>query len=618
MRHSTGIKLLVLLCLHGLMATLYFAWPEQAKRLEAPLDDWRIRLLQPDNTGPDPRLALIDIDDASLAQEGRWPWPRARIAKLIQALQAHEPALIGVDILFPDQTRQSTTLADALSADNITTSLVWTTSGIPAHGALPEKIRCLNDCEALPRIRSWINNTSALQGHEQAHISPITDSDGTVRRVFPLVCHQATCVETLALSLMRQLLGSTPAYQLRQQHSGIALTSTDNLLTVPLEQDMSLRIPWYSPNGNAIPWVSAKDVLNNHLPDDFLNGRVLILGSSAVGLHDRISTPTAPDYPAVEAHALLLQGLLNQNFWSTPTHGHRWAWAIGLAIALLLTRVITRQRPRAALVIASIAVACWGLFALARQQHGEFWPLVPVLATTAGTLLVLIPWTSLDAIRARDILQRQFSHYVAPPVLNRIRQHPEQVIGMEPERRIMTVLFADMRNFSAYAAHIDPEYLANVLQIIMDRLTHVIHQHGGTVDKYIGDAVMAFWGAPLADTEHALHGTEAAAALCAEMDRVAAEYNLPLKLSVGVNSGEVVVGEFGSSHRRSYTLIGAPVNLAAHLEAATRQTPYAILLGPGTCALLPPAVGGAPVELQLSSQPGTTHARGLLPIEATH
>lgn len=614
MQRKRRTKLLALLGLHGLLALAYLAWPEQARQLEAPLDDWRIRLLQPAVSGPDPRLALIDIDDASLAQEGRWPWSRDRIAQLIQALQAQSPALIGVDILFPDQGDQSDTLARALQADNITTSLVWTTANMPTQGGLPEQAECRGDCRALPRMHSWITNIAPLQSREQAHISPITDPDGTVRRLYPLVCHPQSCVETLALSLMRQLLG-TPASYLFNADSR-TLSSDDGLLTLPLDRDASLRIPWYSQDGRAIPWVSAKGLLNGQLPKHYLQGRVLILGSSAVGLHDRISTPIAPDYPAVEAHALLLQGLLNQQLWYTPAHAHLVAWGLGLLLALLLAMALIRQHPVLGLAVALIGVAGWGLFALTQQPDGAFWPLLPVLATALATLALLIPWTALDAIRARDILQRQFSHYVAPPVLQRIRHHPEQVIGMEPERCIMTVLFADMRNFSAYAADIDPEHLARVLQIIMDRLTDIIHQHGGTVDKYIGDAVMAFWGAPLADAEHARHATEAARALCTEMDRVADEYQLPLRLSVGVNSGEVVVGEFGSSHRRSYTLIGAPVNLAAHLEAATRQTPFAILLGPGTRALLPRDIDGSPVDLHLSGQPVPTRAWGLAPVES--
>ncbi len=597
MRRPALFKWLALAIVQGLLLTLLFLLPDQSRLLESSLEDWRIQLLQPATQHTDPRIALIDIDDATLEQEGRWPWPRERIAALIEQLLALQPALIGIDVLFPDQASGTTGLAKTLSDNRITTSLVWAQASVPPRGRLPSKVTCAGDCTQLPRIGSWINNISILEGSEQAHITPITDPDGKVRRLFPLVCHQNTCVEAMALSLMRQLLGTTPAYQL---NAPLKLSSQDQVLKLPLEPDSSVRIPWYNPGG-AIPWVSAKAVLNNELPEQFLQGRVLILGSSAVGSYDRISTPVAPDFPAMEAHALLLQSLLDQRPWVTGEH----SWIIGSTLAVLtsflLALLLLRQHPLLATLAALIINGAWFIFLLWKQQQGVFWPQLPLLTSSVATLALLIPWTALDAIRARDILQHQFSHYVAPQVMTRLRNQPDRVIGAEPERRLMSVLFADLRNFSAYAADTDPEHLAEVLQIIMDRLTHTIHQHGGTVDKYIGDAVMAFWGAPLEDSDHARHAVITAQALCHEMSLISLEHDLPLELSVGVNSGEVVVGEFGSSHRRSYTLIGAPVNLAAHLEAATRQTDYPILIGKGTRQLLPNTQWPEPIELKLSS-----------------
>jgi adenylate cyclase len=173
----------------------------------------------------------------------------------------------------------------------------------------------------------------------------------------------------------------------------------------------------------------------------------------------------------------------------------------------------------------------------------------------------------------------------------------------------MTVLFADLRKFSAYAEQIDPEQLALTLQQLMDRFTQIIYAHGGTVDKYIGDAIMAFWGAPLADADHARNAIEAAQQLCFTMEQISQTPDMPpLQLSVGVNSGEVVVGEFGSSYRRSYTVIGAPVNLAAHLEAATRMTDAPILVGDATQALLPDYPWSAPLTLNLSGHPAPVKA----------
>lgn len=609
MRRSAFSKWLALLLLQGLLLGLIGFFPEKARELEAPLEDWRVRLLQPQTQQLDSRIALIDIDDRTLAQEGRWPWSRERIAVLIETILSQQPALLGIDILFPDHSQGTAGLSNVLNDSRITTSLVWAPSSVPPRGRLPEGTRCSENCASLPRIGSWINNIRVLEGREQAHITPVTDTDGVVRRLFPLVCHPDACVETLALSLMRQLMGSASEYALKPPGK---LVSAEGVIQLPLEPDTSVRIPWYSSGGD-IPWVSARAVLNNELPEGFLRGRVLILGSSAVGLHDRISTPVAADFPAMEAHGLLLQGLLNQQTWASHPNGWVISAAVALITSVLIALILLQQHPLWASFTAVTANGLWWLFLLWQQQQGIFWPQLTLLASSLLTLALLIPWTALDAMRARDILQHQFSHYVAPQVMARIQRQPDQVIGLEPERRLMTVLFADLRNFSAYAADIDPERLAEVLQIIMDRLTSTIHQHGGTVDKYIGDAVMAFWGAPLADADHAGHAIAAAQALCLEMKQVGFEHNLPLELSVGINSGDVVVGEFGSSHRRSYTLIGAPVNLAAHLEAATRQTDTPILVGEGTHRLLPNAHWPERIDLSLSSNTSPTPAWGILP-----
>ncbi|SIQ87767.1 CHASE2 domain-containing protein [Marinobacterium stanieri] len=609
MRRSAITKWLALFVLQGLLLCIVMLFPHQARELEAALEDRRIQLLQPASLPTDPRIALIDIDDSTLEQEGRWPWSRDRIAVLIERILDQQPALVGIDILFPDHSSSSENLATVLNDHRITTSLVWAPSSVPPRGRLPHQVTCTQGCGALPRIGSWINNFSSLEGLEQAHITPITDPDGKVRRLFPLVCHSDVCIEALALSLMRQLMGSPPEYRLSKSGK---LISSDNVIQIPLETDASARIPWYSSSG-AVPWISAKAVLNDTVPEGFLQGRVLILGSSAVGLHDRISTPVAADFPAMEAHALLLQGMLDQQVWITAKASWPISALAALLAAILTTGLLLRQQPLLATLFACAVNTLWFGFALWQQQQGLFWPLLPMLAASLSTLALLIPWTALDALHARDILQHQFSHYVAPQVMARIQRQPNQIIGAEPERRLMTVMFADLRNFSAYAANIEPEALAEILQVIMDRLTRTIHQHGGTVDKYIGDAVMAFWGAPLADADHARHAIMAGQALCREMNDISQEYGLPLELSVGINSGEVVVGELGSTHRRSYTLIGAPVNLAAHLEAATRQTPTPILIGEGTQALLPTAHWPQALQLSLSSHSAPVRAWGISP-----
>lgn len=599
---STNKKWLALAALQALLVLVYAASPSSLSRLEHAIQDWHARYIQPEHAFTDPRITLIDIDDASLAREGRWPWPRPQIADLLESIQSHNPALIGIDILFPDDSNQDRRLGKALRADNITTSLVWSSVRLPSNGNFPSVATCSNNCNQLPKAKSWISNIPALSAIEQAHISPETDKDGIVRSLYPLVCKQNSCVETLALSLSRQLLGSEAKYKLTPQANGWNLSSEDGILNLPLSQDTRIRIPWYSPNAGRVPWVSAAKVLNNEIPPRFLEGRVLILGSSAVGLHDKISTPLTANYPAVEAHARLLQGILDQHYWYHTPYSELITWLYALTTALLVSGLLIRRRLFMAVLLVACANVGWLLFVSNALKEGQIWPQLPVILSPMLSMGLLLPWIMLDAQDARDILQHQFRHYVAPQVMERIQKHPEYIIGAEPERSVMTVLFADLRSFSAYAENTPPEQLAHILQEIMDRLTETIHRHGGTVDKYIGDAIMAFWGAPMADREHAAHGVAAAQDLCRTMERLSQTDGMPpLQLSVGINSGVVVVGEFGSSHRRSYTLLGAPVNLAAHLEGATRKTCHPILVGSGTHALLPHYHWPEPIKLQLSS-----------------
>jgi len=585
------------------LVLLFQLQPDPLVRLEHALQDWLIRNMQPSVKQADTRVMLVDIDDTSLQQAGRWPWPRTLVAELLERLQQQRPALIGIDILLPEQTEEDDRLGRALTVSNITTSMVWSAANLPSQGRFPAMANCTGACSALPSAQSWISNTPELSASEQAHISPVTDLDGVVRRVYPLICHQTHCVETLALSLARQLFGTVPAYTLKARANQWQLGSSDALLQLPLQADTSVLIPWYSQGAGAIPWVSAAKVLNNELPPDFLAGKILILGSSAVGLHDRISVPIMADFPAVEAHALLLQSILDQTPWYSPEYSKAIAWTFALLISACSSLLLIKRRQFAAFSLMLIMLAGWQAFSHHALKAGQLWPQLPVIALPLATLSLLLPWIMLDALRARDILQRQFRHYVAPQVMSRIQQQPDRIIGAEPERCVMTVLFADLRNFSTFAEGTDPEQLAEMLQHIMDRLTRVIHRHGGTVDKYIGDAIMAFWGAPMADHDHAAHGIAAAQALCREMALISAEPGMPaLQLSVGINSGVVVVGEFGSSHRRSYTLLGAPVNLAAHLEGATRKTDFPILVGSGTHALMPHYDWPDAIQLKLSSR----------------
>jgi len=610
MNNSPVLKALMIML--GLQVLL--AWslsqPTWLQRIEAPLEDWRITRLAPSQPQPiDQRIVLIDINEASLAQEGRWPWPRERIADLLEQMLAHQPVLIGIDILMPEAGTDDARLHELLQHPGITTSLVWSQTTSLQKGPWPQQAACTN-CTEVPQVTGWINNAPMLQGRQQAHITPITDQDGRTRHIHPLACYRDHCVEALALSLSRQLLAESANYSISPRGTA-ASTLHNGAQSIPLEYDTHMRIPWYTRAGTPA-WISAGKLLNQSLPANHLKGRVLILGSSAVGLHDHISTPLSANYPAVATHAHLLQALIDQQPWYTPALALPLSLLVAIITGMACAALLITSHPLLGTGSALFANLLWLTWVFQQQRQGLFWPHAPVLLSSLLSIGVLMPWLARHALATREHLKRQFKYYVAPQVLKHLEKNPQDLIGSTPKKHTMTVLFADLRHFSRYADNTDPAKVAQTLEIIMDSMTEVIHAHGGTVDKYMGDAVMAFWGAPLRDDQHPLNALEAAIDLYRVIDRLSKTHTIPaFTLSIGLNSGTVVIGEMGSSHRRSYTLIGAPVNLAAHLEVATRLTNAPILVGAGTQALIPDYPWPAPLTLNL---PGHTHPISAWPI----
>lgn len=579
------MKKSVIIRISGVLVLQVIWWlmlPEALKnRIEWPIQDFLTRQVVSPVNFSDPRIAIIDIDETSLSTEGRWPWPRDTIAQLIDQLQHHyQVMLIGSDIIFPDNSENQDLLSHSIVHAPITTTLLWHHDADIRKGKWNGKAYCL-DCQTLNIAKGWITNTPELSAQEQAHITPQIDQDGSVRRIKPLVCHADQCIEMLALSLFRQVLGLTPVYQLSTHH----LTDSTGVIKLPILKDSSYLINWQNPAGK-IPYISAADILHQRIHENALQGKVVIIGSSSSGLHDLVPTPLAPRFPAVEIHALLLQSLFDQHHRQV----HHLSSLVSALVALGLSLIMLFNRRYALIKILPlvfIGVAGWTVWVIYQQLNGFVWPLTNVIISTGLTLAWLLPISLRQETQLKEYIHQQFSTYVPPAVVEQLMEAPEKAIGITPERRVVTIMFADLRHFSRFSETQSPEQLAHALRTIMDQLTSIVHQHQGTVDKYIGDAIMAFWGAPLSVEDHAQKSIEAAIAMYHCIDQFL--YNgkkLPCTLSIGINTGEVVVGDLGSSVRRSYSVCGTAVNIAAHLEEMTRQIPHPILVGEKTFKLL--------------------------------
>lgn len=568
--------------------------------------DLKTSLNAEDSVESDTRVVIVDIDERSLEAEGRWPWSRTRIADLlIRLTERYQVALIGMDVLFPDETAEDRQFYHALQGMPVTFAQAFQLpiddTGLGARivrGELQGEVAVSgHPSTAFPPtatgyLAAKLPPTSSVW--RAGHITPVIDSDGAVRKIAPLIQWEGKYYEMLALSLLRQL------YQLDRQYQLTSLPLSNNPayqlsngpLTMPVDPAGYTYIPFRHTPGTRIAYISASDVLNDTADIDALEGKVVILGSTATRLYDQIITPVSSVYPAVELHASLLTALMDGQAWIfKPVWELSALFSVILLIFIAGMLSVYYQYNR--LFIASVVVmgGAWvsmSLFMWQYQQHVRIWP---VLLATLLVVLIYVPASLSYYLAQRASVRALFSAYVPSSVVNLLLDKPENAVGITPEKREMTVLFADMKGFSKLAEQMPPEVLARYMKQVFDVMTVAVYNHGGTVDKYMGDALMAFWGAPVAEENHA----PCAAMAALEMQQRVSELSsrmvlggLPsITIGVGINSGEMVVGDMGSSYRRSYTVIGDSVNQAERLQQLTRKYDLGVLIGARTAALLP-------------------------------
>ncbi len=643
--HTRLIRLLVRVAISGLSLALFALHIagkprlEIVDRIENYLYDVRIRMTMPGTV--DDRIVIIDIDEASQAELGQWPWPRNTLAALVDRLfDDYGVRVLGLDALFAEAEETSAervvnelsasaiaedpAVADELArlrktldsnyrfaesfiARDVVTGFVFKDS-IRANepetiGALPAAI-IRGDAIAgvtVPFIdaRGFAGNLPDLQENAIAggfFDSPLIDADGVFRRA-PLVQRfRGDLYPSLALAVARIALG-TPnialvfAEQKNGRRSGIELEAL--LLgdrRIPVNEQVAVYIPFRGPQ-ESFRFISAMDVLDGTAPADLLEGKIALLGASAAGLLDLRSTPVGQRYIGVEAHANLIAGLIDGSIRQQP------AWSDGLEfLLLLLVAVITavllpRLSPLSAL---ALLIGTLGATMISNLWMWNSLALViPVASVLIYTLLVSmlqITYGFFVEQRNKRHLSQIFGQYIPPALVEEIDASGEE-ISLEGETREMTVLFSDVRNFTTISEGLDATELTRLMNEFLTPFTGVIQKHRGTIDKYMGDAVMAFWGAPLADEDHARHALLSAFDMIVAVQQLDAPFrdrNWPaIRVGVGIASGEMNVGNMGSEFRIAYTVMGDTVNLGSRLEGLTKQYGVDIIVNERTRDLVP-------------------------------
>jgi adenylate cyclase len=591
--------------------------PAMLTHLEYLAYDWRMQLATTPLT-TNPLIAVIDIDNESLDKVGRWPWPREKFAELVTNLkQQYQVMGVGLDVLFVDEACQGSqsdsALADALS-ENLPVMAVSFQIGkderLLRSGELGKGVT-LRWADGKPPATPWWgeaygyvgNLGSFLSSHvTTGHISPYRDLDGKVRRLKPIYQWENAYYDTLALALMRQSQGANDitwdgqlAHWLDSPHLRIKDADGQVAVSIPISQSGEVLIPYSNDQTNsAYERISAHRILQRD-PSLDLWGKFVLIGSSATGQADVVSSPLRPGLPGVEVHAAMLAAMLDQNntsFKVQPTHEPALQLVL-LLVSLLILWLARWSGVWLVLLVGPVLLVVWLIsnYLLWSQLNVAIEVLPPILLIVM-VMAYLVIGDLLDINARHQHVRKMFGYYLPEPVVQRLANDRSGVDWLKAERKEMTVLFADIQGFTTMADTMSPEAVASVTWELFSGLTEVIHQHGGTVDKYMGDAVMAFWGAPLSDSAHALHAVQASQAMQMAVKRmnqaIFSEKNIQIRLGIGINTGSMLVGNLGSAQRHAYTVMGAAVNTASAIQQLTRAYDCDILIGEETSQRLPP------------------------------
>ncbi len=623
-----GVALTIAIAFYHAYLGLYA--PPMLERLEALFYDLRFRVaLEAPPIAQ--KIVIVDIDETSIDVEGRWPWSRARMGDMLAALYDNGAIIVGFDVTFPEPERNpvdevltdpaiaahaGNTLraararfdADAKFAQDIARG--ETVLGFFLHndtaghvGALPEPILTLPPGEGslwlMPETIGYAGNQPVLQDAAVGAGSLTTepDVDGVVRRSPMIYRVGDQLYPSLSLAVARRFLGAEHVtITTAMQGDTVVMESValDGNL-IPVDARGRAVVP-YRGKAHSFPYVSATDVLHGAVDRDVLDGAIVLVGTSALGLKDLRSTPLETGYPGVEVHANLLDAIIgsvppDNRFWYRPDYE---VGATVLMILLLgIVIVVVQPRLAAAGQVLFSAVAITGViggnYALWAWGHVDF-PLAPLLVVVLMLNLLYMVLGFLEETQRRAQIHSMFGQYVAPAHIDRLLDHPEQA-SFDGESKEMTVLFSDVRSFTTISEKLSAQSLKQLLNRYFTPITKIIFDNQGTIDKYVGDMVMAFWGAPLGDPQHAEHALDAALLMLQKVDELKGEFGadgLPrIDVGIGVNSGPMNVGDMGSSYRRAYTVLGDAVNLASRLESATKQYGLRLLVGEATAVQAP-------------------------------
>ena len=578
------------------------------------------RILPREVYSEDP-VVIIDIDDRSLAKIGQWPWSRDQLANLTN--QAYASAALGFDIMFAESDR--TNPQNLITSYSLNETLAKELSALPSNDELfAEAInnhgtvvlgQALNNKDNKKPFeakfglvtqgdepKQFITNYLGAQNNIQllnksaAGIGSMSigNNEAIVRQLPTFERVENQLVPSLALEMTRVAVGAS-TFQIKSSNASSeeaygAQTGINHIklgpLTIPTTPEGNVWV-YYTPTKN-IPAVSAADVISGAIPPEFFEGKVALVGTSAAGLLDLRSTPAEKNIPGVTIIAQFIQQIFANEFLQRPDWLFGAEFLAGLSLAVLITLSIQALGPiggLSVLVVGSggIVTSSYYFFKSKLFLVDPISPLIISLSVYIAVTFFNFLFTELERSRVRGA----FSQYLSPEMVNRLAESSESLV-LGGERKEMTFLFSDIRGFTKISEQYkdDPEALTQLINQLLTVLSNAILDHGGTIDKYMGDCIMAFWNAPTDQQDHRQLAIQAAHSMNEALDQfnneAKVELDFKLEIGIGINSGNCIVGNMGSDKRFDYTVLGDAVNLASRLESQSSNYGLHMILGENT------------------------------------
>src|SRR5665213_1646475 len=567
-------------------------------------------------------VTIVDIDENSLAKLGQFPWPRTRIADLVTDLTRLGAVVIAFDVIFSEPDRLNPDVAadtfrdldeesrarlralpsnDQLFADAMGRSrVVLGESGLPYVVAELDKTLPVTGLAMLGedpqrfmfKFTGLLRNTPVLEkaagGRGMLTINP--ERDGIVRRVPMIMQAQGATMPSLSFETLRLAAGTDTIF-IKSDRAGIQSIGVKGF-SIPTDRNGQLWV--HFARHDPLIYLSAIDVLDGSVAPEKIKGKLVLIGTSAVGLNDIKTTPVSPAMPGVEIHAQVLEAALTRSLLTQPPYGAALEFAAALLLGLLVIALAPMLGPVTLVAVGALfATLLIGTSWYFYTQHRLLIDFTYPLLSTTSIYLSLVFASFVREQAQRRQIRSAFGRYLSPALIEQLAQSPEKLV-LGGEEREMTIMFSDVRGFTTISESYkhDPQGLTTLMNRFLTPLTNAILARKGTIDKYMGDAIMAFWNAPLDDKKHQLNACEAAVEMLERIDVLNKEREIeaqdgghtyiPINVGVGLNTGTCVVGNMGSDLRFDYSVLGDSVNLASRLEGQSKEYGFPIIVGSNT------------------------------------